>query len=86
MKTLHFHHYFPSGSTILAVALAAVILPTTSDADLTTYDAAIAADHGGGDGSSPYAATLTEPQEFDTTGGIEFDFANAGWGGMREPG
>ncbi|MGK0189682.1 MAG: hypothetical protein ACI9R3_005499 [Verrucomicrobiales bacterium] len=76
MKTLHLFHYFPTGSTVLAIALAAVILPTPSDADLTTYDAAIAADHGGGDGSSPYAATLTEPLEFDTTGGIEFDFGD----------
>ena len=42
--------------------------------DLTQYDAAIAADHGDGAGSQPYASTLTEPQTYDTSGGTEFDF------------
>ncbi len=42
--------------------------------DLTQYDAAIAADHGDGAGSQPYASTLTEPQTYDATGGSEFDF------------
>lgn len=76
MKILHFHPLFTTGSTALAVVLTTTALTLPSTADLTTYDAAIAADHAEGNGSLPYAAALTEPLEFDTTGGVEFDFGD----------
>lgn len=60
----------------LSALLASTFLvqPTALRASLAIYDATILADHGDGGGPFPYAATLTEPLEFDTTGGQEFDF------------
>ncbi|MCH1501960.1 MAG: hypothetical protein L7V86_00075 [Verrucomicrobiales bacterium] len=59
---------------LFALVLTAFVSPLTVLADLAQYDAAIAEDHGDGGGALPYAATLTEPQTYDATGGTEFDF------------
>ncbi|MEZ5324770.1 MAG: choice-of-anchor D domain-containing protein [Verrucomicrobiales bacterium] len=61
---------------VFSALLASTILvqPTALRASLAIYDATILADHGDGDGPFPFASTLTEPLEFDTTGGEEFDF------------
>ena len=58
----------------LGILLASLLPFTVVKGDLAQYDAAIAEDHADGAGALPYAATLTEPQTYDTTGGSEFDF------------
>ena len=54
-----------------AAPLAGVLLSTTAVATLTSYDAAIEADHAG---ALPYIAASKTSLSFDTTSGSPFDF------------
>ena len=74
---MQFHQAPRISSLILGILFPGIVLhPGIVCASLTTYDAAIATDHGDGDGPLPYASALMEALEFDTTFGEEFDFGD----------
>ena len=74
MKLNHVPRFAAPIVSILAPV--AFFQPAMLHASLNTYDAAIAADHGEGDGPFPYAAVLTEAASVDGSDSVDFNFGD----------